>query len=296
MLFGLLAGVCAEARGSAESIAPEPPSRLVTAKELLDVLQRQHLMERADACRQLSLLTASSLPTIKAAIESPYIDVRLAAMEALLRIGNHEAAAVLEGVFQDTTLDFGIRVPAAEALGDIRDTGSIRILEDAVQRSPNPSFRRFVGNAARRISEPEFDAPIFEFRERRMWFRFLREDAAWAQLGDRDAMLLRKFDSAECLHLLDLLSQSIEAGPSEAPTGSDSVFALSDEYELPLGVLEIALRDGRTAWIYVYRGDLFGCSYTSRYWRQRNVFTVSNPLLAAYLREQVAAKPQGAQE
>ncbi len=108
----------------ANPLPPEPEPQLIGADSLLKALEAHARINRADAVQQLRILGSSNLPVLRAAIRIPYDDVQRAAFAALANIGSLESVAMLRAAFQDTSLSMDVRIAAAEALGDARDTGS----------------------------------------------------------------------------------------------------------------------------------------------------------------------------
>ena len=255
----------------ANPFPPDPEPQLIGADSLLKALEAHATINRADAVQQLRILGSSNLPVLRAAIRIPYDDVQRAAFAALANIGSLESVAMLRAAFQDTSLSRDVRIAAAEALGDARDTGSISMLEDAARRSADRYFPRALRKAIRRMSEPDCDRPIMSFDNGRVWFRFLREDVASVFVADYDGRVKYTFDAAGSERVFDLLNESVGAGHVGEVITMDN--------------LQIALRDGRKALLWM-SGSNFAYADTSRFWH-RTPFIVDNPELRDYISRSV---------
>jgi len=246
---------------------PAPPEpRLLEADSLLSALKVFGSANRLAAVQELQLLGSSHRDVLEAAMGIEYHDVQMAALSALSRIGTEEAMVLLREAFLDTTLDQGVRIAAAEALGDARDFASTAMLEGAANRSGSRHFRSAVRKAVRRMSDPDFDRPIMALVDGRLWYRFLREDVISVRIVNSSTERTEhQLNASESDSVLALLTRSTPATSGEM---------ILERH------LEISLRDGRSA-LLRFHDARFSYADTSRYWHSG--FALANPELGGYL-------------
>jgi len=218
---------------------------------------------------QLSLLGTSHLPLFQKVINLKHDYISRVAINTLGEIGDEPALALLRACFADSTFSVGLRIAAAEALSNARDTSSIPLLEAEVAISTDKYIQKYVSRAVERIKTPSLDSPIMELREDSVWLRFLPEDVKRIEvLTGRKGRTICGFSPDEFSRVLKLLVGSIRDWEPCRMHAEERV-------------LLIELHDGRVAKLIVDK-DTFAYMDDSYFWH-RSHFIVNNSPLSAII-------------
>ena len=245
---------------------PEPPYGISRSHELRKGLKIDYGLGRHAAVQQLRRLGPGRIALVEEALASEYEDVQRAAIAALGTIGNDVAKQHLLKVFQDSTANLGIRIAAAEALADIRDSAVIPALRQAIDEVTDKCFREYVSRAIDRIGSHLVDAPIIDFRDGVVWFRFLLDDIADIRVIDDRSGEVHRFAPGQFQTICNLLQRGRTA----------EVGMLIEVREM-----HIELKDGRVANLGL-DGNKIVYKDWSRYWHRWH-FTMTNPDLIGFV-------------
>lgn len=251
-----------------------PPLQLYTTDELRVALAASSSFQRTPAVSQLAALGPAHIDIIEEGLASAYEDVQLAGVRALWRIGDDRSLSALRAVFRnpDSSHPTPVRIAAAEALAELRDTDALSMLEDAVTATSDSLVAKQVASAVCRLRRSTFDEPVLSSAGRGVLFHCLLEDIREVRLTDRQGRIVFTLDPSQWRRLSELLQQS---EPLVAGTWG------------PKARLHILLQDGRSAFLTTDWGPTGRFDYTESHGRvlDWHGFSVRNVALAAWLRE-----------
>ena len=240
--------------------------RICTREDLWQILGQTTESQRECGVDYLRRLGAAHRDLIEESLTSPYRDVRGAALDALVCIGDERAKAVIRGILQDPKHPFTDTRRLAAALARARDTASAPLLRQLAAESDDMHLGRWYTRVARYIEAANWGESIFDVDRRGVVFRFLLDDIESIRTVGPLRRTIREFEPEEFRPICEELQKAYPA----RVVGVDGV-----------AQLVITLSDGREGRIEITFDDVFASEFS--YYFRGPSFTVQSPALTSLL-------------
>ncbi len=149
--------------GEAAQHSPEEKQQI--AQELAQAIRgEQDAMLRAEIITTLGRYPGPTADgVLKAAVNDPDVDVRVAACRAWAKRGGPESVQLLSGMLTGD-VDSEVRMAAAHALGQTRDPAAVAALGKALE-DPDPAMQYRAVMSLRKVSGEDFGSDVNQWRQ-----------------------------------------------------------------------------------------------------------------------------------
>jgi len=150
---------------ASEAAQRSPEEKQQIAQELAQAIRSEHdAMLRAEIIATLGRYPGETADAVlKAALNDPEVDVRVAACHAWAKRGGPEAVRVLSGLLGGD-VDSEVRLAAAQALGQTRDPAAVAALGKALEDS-DPAMQYRAVLSLRKITGEDFGNDVNQWRQ-----------------------------------------------------------------------------------------------------------------------------------
>ncbi len=150
---------------ASEAAQHSPEEKQQIARELAQAIRgEQDAMLRAEIISTLGRYPGEAADgVLRAAVNDPDVDVRVAACRAWAKRGGPESIQVLSGILTGD-VDSEVRLAAAHALGQTRDPAAVAALGKALE-DPDPAMQYRAVLSLRKVSGEDFGNDVNQWRQ-----------------------------------------------------------------------------------------------------------------------------------
>jgi len=241
--------------------------RICSREDLWQILHQPADQLRTCGVDYLRRLGPSQRELIEESLISQYRDVRRAALDALVGIGDARARTVIREALLDPDHRCQNKRLLAAALARAKDTESAALLRELAATTDDVHLGKWYLKMATYIETSTWGESIFEMTRNGVAFRFLLDDIESIRTVAFGNRTIREFAAEEFAPICEELQKAYPAWV----IGVDST-----------AKLVITLEDGRTGEIIVAIDDVFASDDDYYYFREKG-FTVQSETLTELL-------------